>query len=124
MSPRRTSSAPSCVRCSRSWMRPRRPVPSRPRKPDELGLMSSEALLAALAGVQDPEIRRPITELDMVRSATVADGVASIELKLTIVGCPAADRIEADVRAAAGAVEGVERVELDIGVMTVAERET
>ncbi|HEY4224594.1 MAG TPA: Mrp/NBP35 family ATP-binding protein [Pseudolysinimonas sp.] len=85
--------------------------------------MTSEALLAALAGVQDPEIRRPITELDMVRAATVADGVASIELKLTIVGCPAADRIEADVRAAAGAVEGVERVDLDIGVMTVAERE-
>ena len=85
--------------------------------------MSSEALLAALARVQDPEIRRPITDLDMVRAATIADGVASIELKLTIVGCPAADRIEADVRAAAAAVEGVERVELDIGVMTVAERE-
>jgi len=85
--------------------------------------MSSEALLAALAAVQDPEIRRPITELDMVRAATVVDGVASIELKLTIVGCPAADRIERDVRAAASAVEGVDRVDLDIGVMTVAERE-
>src|SRR4051812_13476039 len=85
--------------------------------------MTSEALLAALARVQDPEIRRPITELDMIRSATIADGVASIELKLTIVGCPAADRIEADVRAAAAAVEGVDSVELDIGVMTVAERE-
>ncbi|MEP6843416.1 MAG: Mrp/NBP35 family ATP-binding protein [Pseudolysinimonas sp.] len=85
--------------------------------------MSSEALLAALARVQDPEIRRPITELDMVRAATVADGVASIELKLTIVGCPAAARIEADVRAAAAGVEGVKRVDLDIGVMTVAERE-
>jgi len=85
--------------------------------------MTSEALLAALAKVQDPEIRRPITELDMVRAATVVDGVAEIELKLTIVGCPAADRIEADVRAAAATVEGVDRVELDIGVMTVAERE-
>ena len=85
--------------------------------------MTSEALLAALATVQDPEIRRPITELDMVRAAAVVDGVASIELKLTIVGCPAADRIEADVRAAAATVEGVDRVELDIGVMSVAERE-
>ena len=85
--------------------------------------MTAEALLAALATVQDPEIRRPITELDMVRAATVVDGVASIELKLTIVGCPAADRIESDVRAAASSVEGVERVDLDIGVMTVAERE-
>src|SRR3954447_19826186 len=123
MSQPRTSSAPSCAPCSKNWMRRRRPVPSRPRKPDEPGQMTSEALLAALATVQDPEIRRPITELDMVRAATVADGVASIELKLTIVGCPAADRIEADVRSAAAAVEGVDRVDLDIGVMTVAERE-
>ena len=85
--------------------------------------MSSEAVLAALGRVQDPEIRRPITELDMVRSATVVGGVASIDLRLTIVGCPAADRIEADVRAAAAAVPGVDRVDLTLGVMTVAERE-
>jgi ATP-binding protein involved in chromosome partitioning len=85
--------------------------------------VSSETLLAALGRVQDPEIRRPITELDMVRSATVVDGVAAIDLRLTIVGCPAADRIEADVRAAAASVPGVDRVDLDIGVMTVAERE-
>ena len=85
--------------------------------------MSSETLLAALGRVQDPEIRRPITELDMIRSATVADGVASIDLRLTIVGCPAADRIEADVRAAAASVPGVDRVDLAIGVMTVPERE-
>ena len=86
-------------------------------------MSADEALLAALDRVQDPEIRRPITELDMVRSATVVDGVAAIDLRLTIVGCPAADRIEAEVRAAASAVDGVERVDLALGVMTVAERE-
>ncbi len=86
-------------------------------------MSADEALLAALHRVQDPEIRRPITELDMVRSATVVNGVAAIDLRLTIVGCPAADRIEAEVRAAASAVDGVERVDLTLGVMTVAERE-
>ena len=86
-------------------------------------MSADEALLAALDRVQDPEIRRPITELDMVRSATVVTGVAAIDLRLTIVGCPAADRIEAEVRAAASAVDGVERVDLALGVMTVAERE-
>jgi ATP-binding protein involved in chromosome partitioning len=83
----------------------------------------SDALLTALAGVQDPEIRRPITELDMVRSAVVDGGIARIDLRLTIVGCPAADRIERDVRAAASSVDGVESVDLAIGVMTSAERE-
>ncbi|HXR44365.1 MAG TPA: P-loop NTPase, partial [Pseudolysinimonas sp.] len=44
-------------------------------------------------------------------------------LRLTIVGCPAADAIERDVRAAASAVPGVDRVDLEVGVMTPAERE-
>jgi ATP-binding protein involved in chromosome partitioning len=83
----------------------------------------SDGLLAALARVQDPEIRRPITELDMVRGASLADGIAHIDLRLTIVGCPAADRIERDVREAAAAVPGVDAVEVAVGVMTPAERE-
>ena len=80
-------------------------------------------LLASLATVIDPEIRRPITELDMIGAATVTDGVASVNLKLTIVGCPAADRIESDVRAAVLRTPGVSSLDLTIGVMTPAERE-
>jgi ATP-binding protein involved in chromosome partitioning len=85
--------------------------------------MTATELLAALGTVIDPEIRRPITELDMVGAASVVDGVAAIDLKLTIVGCPAADRIEADVRAAALRVSGVSSVDLNVGVMTRDERE-
>ena len=83
----------------------------------------SSAVRAALGGVLDPEIRRPITELDMVRDVTVDAGVARVEVRLTIVGCPAADTIERDVRAAVLGVDGVTSLDLDIGVMTVAERE-
>lgn len=86
-------------------------------------VIDSAPLLAALARVIDPEIRRPITELDMIRAARVEGAVAHIDLRLTIVGCPAADTIERDVRAAAHSVAGVEVVDLVIGVMTVAERE-
>ena len=85
--------------------------------------MTRSSLLTALDRVIDPEIRRPITELDMVGSATVTDGVAAIDLKLTIVGCPAADRIEADVRAAALSVPGVASVALNVGVMSREERD-
>jgi len=85
--------------------------------------VSAEAVRAALARVQDPEIRRPITELDMVRDVTVAGGVAHVDLRLTIVGCPAADTIERSVREAVASVPGIERLELEIGVMTPAERE-
>lgn len=83
---------------------------------------TAASIRAALERVIDPEIRKPITELDMVRAVSFADGVATVGIVLTIVGCPAADRIESDVRAAVGAVDGVREVALSIGVMTPAER--
>ena len=85
--------------------------------------MSADAVRAALARVVDPEIRRPITELDMVRDVTVSEGTAHVDLRLTIVGCPAADTIERDVRAAVLSVPEITEIILTIGVMTVAERE-
>ncbi len=84
----------------------------------------AEAVTASLARVIDPEIRRPITELDMVGAVSVdAAGAASIDLKLTIVGCPAADTIERDVRAAAAATPGVTAVDVAVSVMTKVERD-
>ncbi|CAN5273975.1 P-loop NTPase [soil metagenome] len=68
----------------------------------------------------DPEIRRPITELDMIGGVSVADDVATIDLKLTIVGCPAADTIERDVREAALTVVG--EVHVNVSVMSREER--
>ncbi|NQX14749.1 Mrp/NBP35 family ATP-binding protein [Rathayibacter sp. VKM Ac-2857] len=81
------------------------------------------AVLAALARVIDPEIRKPITELDMVDSVTVGeDGAVTVAIRLTIVGCPAASAIERDVRAAAESATGVGAVRVEVGVMTPAQR--
>ena len=78
----------------------------------------------ALASVIDPELRRPVTELDMIAGVSVdAAGTASIDLRLTIVGCPAAATIERDVHAAAAAVPGVTTVEVAVGVMTREQRD-
>jgi ATP-binding protein involved in chromosome partitioning len=81
-----------------------------------------DRLNAALATVIDPEIRRPIADLGMIDSVEFEGGRARIGIKLTIVGCPAADRIERDVREAALSVPGVEDVRVDIAVMSVGER--
>lgn len=84
-----------------------------------------QQILDALARVIDPEIRKPITELDMVGAVRVtADGEATVALKLTIVGCPAADTIERDVREATGSVPGVTSVNVDVSIMTREERAT
>ncbi|WP_291381268.1 P-loop NTPase [Demequina sp.] len=83
-----------------------------------------EALQAALSKVIDPEIRRPITEIGMVRSIDVdSDGVAVIGIDLTISGCPMRERITRDVEAAASAVESVTDVRVELGVMTDEQRE-
>ncbi len=80
------------------------------------------AVRTAVGAVLDPELRRPLADLQMLRRIGVADGVAHVGIALTIVGCPAAARIETDVTAAAASVPGVSRVELDVGVMTSDER--
>lgn len=82
----------------------------------------ADRVRAAVAAVTDPELRRPLGELDMLRDISVVEGVAEVGIALTIVGCPAADRIERDVRAAAASVEGVSGVDVTVGVMSPDER--
>jgi ATP-binding protein involved in chromosome partitioning len=81
------------------------------------------ALLDALAEVNDPEIRRPITELGMVESALVDGGVARVRILLTVAGCPLRDKLRSDITVAAMKVDGVGSVEIDFGVMTTQQRQ-
>ncbi|MDN3494687.1 Mrp/NBP35 family ATP-binding protein [Planococcus sp. APC 4015] len=85
-------------------------------------MTGADAVRQAVSAVIDPELRRPLGELDMVRDIDVVDGVARVGIALTIVGCPAAERISSEVRAAAASVAGVTEVALDVGVMSPAER--
>ena len=64
---------------------------------------SPEAVRAAVGAVVDPELRRTLDDLGMVREIAVAGGVASVGIVLTIVGCPAAERIRREVTDAAAA---------------------
>ncbi|HWM00454.1 MAG TPA: Mrp/NBP35 family ATP-binding protein [Nocardioidaceae bacterium] len=82
-----------------------------------------EQVQEALAGVSDPEIKRPITELGMVKSVDVgADGRVAVEVYLTVAGCPMKDTITRDVKAAVGALEGVSDVSVGLDVMSEEQR--
>ena len=82
-----------------------------------------EAVRAALDTVKDPEIRRPITELDMVEGLSVhQDGVVEFTLLLTIAACPMRDTLVNDVTAAVRGVPGVSDLRLNLGVMTDEQR--
>jgi len=81
-----------------------------------------DAIQAALATVDDPEIRRPITELGMVKGFTVGDGRVKVELLLTVAGCPLRDKLNSDITAALTKIPGITSVEIDFGVMTDEQR--
>ena len=81
-------------------------------------LPTTEQVTAALGGVQDPEIHKPITELGMVKSVSVRpDGVVEVGVYLTVSGCPMRETLTREVTAAVGKVPGVSGVKVwDCGV--------
>ena len=82
-----------------------------------------DQIQAALATVNDPEIRRPITDLNMVESVDIDDaGRVAVTVLLTVSGCPLRDKITRDVTAAVESVPGVTSVDLTLGVMTAEQR--
>ena len=69
---------------------------------------TADQLTAALSTVIDPEIRRPITEIGMLKSAEVdADGIARVGIYLTVAGCPMKETLTRDITAKVGALPGV-----------------
>jgi ATP-binding protein involved in chromosome partitioning len=82
-----------------------------------------EQVNAALATVNDPEIKRPITDLGMVDSVEIdGDGLVRVTVLLTVAGCPLKDTINRDVTAAVQGVDGVTGIDLQLGVMTPEQR--
>ncbi|HVU73112.1 MAG TPA: P-loop NTPase [Mycobacteriales bacterium] len=84
------------------------------------------AIDAALATVIDPEIRKPLVELGMIKDVVIGHGGVSghvlVSVWLTVSGCPLRDKITADVTAAVGSVAGVTGVGVELDVMSEEQR--
>ena len=83
---------------------------------------SREQVLEGLGRVIDPELRRPVTELDMVRGVEIDGGAVTVTIALTVVGCPLRSSFEEQVSTHVGSLPGVASVELRFDVMTPDER--
>ncbi|MGH8776838.1 MAG: Mrp/NBP35 family ATP-binding protein [Jiangellaceae bacterium] len=84
---------------------------------------TADQVTAALATVNDPEIKRPITDLGMVKAVDVSDGGrVTVEVFLTVQACPLRDTIIRDVTAAVSAVAGVKAVDVTLDVMSDEQR--
>ncbi|GAA2420292.1 Mrp/NBP35 family ATP-binding protein [Actinomadura vinacea] len=85
--------------------------------------LTTEQVTEALATVNDPEIRKPITELDMVKSVDIAaDGAVRVGLYLTVAGCPMKETLTRDVTEAVARLAGVSSVAVELDVMSEEQR--
>src|SRR5580693_3581144 len=86
-------------------------------------LPTTEQVTTALAGVKDPEIGRPITELGMVKSVEIEPGGrVDVGVYLTVAGCPMREAITSRVTEAVAALPGVSGVRVELDVMSEEQR--
>ena len=85
-------------------------------------MATRDEILAALAHVIDPELRKPVTELDMVREIGIDGGDVAVTIALTVAGCPLRSSFEDQVARHVGTLPSVASVTLRFDVMTPDER--
>ena len=81
-----------------------------------------DQVLRALEQVIDPELRKPVTDLDMVREVEIDGPSVAVTIALTVAGCPLRSSFQDQVARHVGAVPGVGRVELRFDVMSAEEK--
>lgn len=87
-------------------------------------MATNDEIIDALRPVEDPELRRSIVDLGMVRGVSIgADGTVAVQIALTVAGCPLRNEITSRVTTAVSPLAGVTGVSLDFTVMTDKERE-
>jgi ATP-binding protein involved in chromosome partitioning len=84
--------------------------------------VNREQVIDALRPVEDPELHRSIVDLDMVRTITLEGPVVTVQVALTVPGCPLKSEINRRVTDAVGALDGVHQVLVDFTAMTDDER--
>jgi ATP-binding protein involved in chromosome partitioning len=83
-----------------------------------------EQIIEKLRGVIDPELRRSIVELDMVRSIELKPaGEVDVVVSLTTPGCPIRNHFEQAVTARVSELEGVGRVNVGFDVLSTEEKQ-
>ena len=84
--------------------------------------VTEEQVIDALRPVEDPELHRSIVDLGMVKSVTILDTDVTVQIALTIAGCPLRNEIDTRVKGAIHALDGVSTSAVDFTVMTDEER--
>src|SRR5215212_9184525 len=82
-----------------------------------------DQVIEKLRAVIDPELRRSIVELEMVRSVEIADGTVDVTVSLTTPGCPVRSHFQQAVTGSVSELEGVRGVNVSFDVLTPDEKQ-
>mgnify|MGYP001221287299 CR=1 FL=1 len=85
-------------------------------------MLTEQEIRNVLSEIEDPELHRPITDLNMVRRVRVDGSRVEVEIALTVSGCPLQHVIEGQVREKLRALPEVKEVQVILGVMDEQER--
>jgi ATP-binding protein involved in chromosome partitioning len=85
-------------------------------------MISKDEIMQVLSKINDPELQRSLTELDMVKFVEIDGGSVKVGISLTIPGCPLKNKIGDDIKKMVGQVAGVEKVEVEFDAMTEEQR--
>lgn len=86
-------------------------------------MVTNEQIMDVLATIDDPELKKPLTELDMIESVKIDNTNVRVGIRLTVPGCPLKEKITNDVIGGVSTLEGVEDVQIDFTVMTDNQRQ-
>lgn len=85
-------------------------------------MLTEEAVMHVLSGIEDPELKKPLTDLGMVKFVKIDGSNVDVGITLTVPGCPLKTRISQDVVNGVKLIDGVESVEVQFDVMTDEQR--
>jgi len=86
-------------------------------------MINSEQVYQVLRGVIDPELKRNLVELNMIRDVAITDGQVSFTLALTTLACPLKEQIAAEARQAVLALDGIQEVNVILAEMSAGEKQ-
>lgn len=89
----------------------------------EVKMLTKEAVMHVLSGIDDPELKKPLTELGMVKFVNIADGDVTVGITLTSPECPLKQKIIDDVTKGVSNIPEVESVKVEFDAMTDEQRE-
>ena len=86
-------------------------------------MVSREQVMHILSGIEDPELKRPLTELGMIKSVDINGGDVTVGVTLTVPGCPLKHKISEDITSGLKLIAEVNSVKVEFGVMNDQQRE-